>query len=258
MNDYWKNRVLQNEQKAQKYAGKALKRTKKLYNNTYKQISNDIDDLAFELFDKGVYGTLSRSELWQYKKYVDLQQKITTILHEQSNEQIQITTIALENCFAETIGKMLEEFDTEENIGFTILNKNQTNQVLNTAWSGKNYSARIYDTNSMIGERIKKDITDMVITGKNPTRIKEQLSKDLSISYSYADRLVRTEASHVFNEAAKQSYKEAGVEQIEVLVEEDNDICDECENLKGIYKIGTEPRLPAHPNCRCCYVPVVE
>ena len=79
---------------------------------------------------------------------------------------------------------------------------------------------------------------------------------DLNVCYSYADRLVRTEASHVYNEAAKAAYKEAKVEKIRVLVE--NDACPICKKYKQTYLLGQEPRLPAHPNCRCCYAPVID
>lgn len=105
--------------------------------------------------------------------------------------------------------------------------------MLNTSWSGKHYSQRIYDTNSRIGERVKKDITDMIIQGKNTETIKKKLMKDLDVSYSYADRLIRTEASHVFNEAAKAGYKQANVEEVEVLIEESGNLCDACRALKG-------------------------
>lgn len=102
----------------------------------------------------------------------------------------------MDKCFFNTIGSTLEELNVADNIAYTILNDTQINQVLNTAWSGKHYSERIYGTNSRIAERIKNDITDMVVMGKNTETIKKQLMSDLNVSYSYADRLVRTEASH--------------------------------------------------------------
>ena len=257
-NDYWEKRVLKNEAKAQKYAAQSLKRQRKLYKSTYKRIAKDIESLALELLEKGTYGKLSRSELWQYKKYIDLQQAIGKILENQSGQQVSLTTAALDKCFFNTIGSTLEELNVADNIAYTILNDTQVNQVLNTAWSGKHYSERIYGTNSRIAERIKNDITDMVVMGKNTETIKKQLMSDLNVSYSYADRLVRTEASHIYNEAAKAAYKEAKVEEVEILVEDDDNLCEECESLRGTYTLGSEPRLPAHPNCRCCYAPVVD
>lgn len=262
MNDYWKKRVLANEEKTQRYAASAVKRQQKLYRQTYQEIEKQLESLALELLESGQYGSLTRSQLWQFKKYVDLQQVIGNLMEGMSNKQISITTEVLRQAFEETIGSTLEGLKSQENIAYSLLNKSQVDQVLNTAWSGKHYSQRIYGTNSKIAERMKKDMTDMIILGKNTTQIKRKLMDDLNVSFSYADRLVRTEASHIYNEAAKKAYEEAKVEEVEVLVENDSDLCPECQALAetngGKYRLGSEPRLPLHPNCRCCYAPIVD
>ena len=62
-----------------------------------------------------------------------------------------------------------------------------------------------------MGKRVKQDITDMLISGKSPGAIKKALQGDLNMNYYAADRLVRTEANHYYNDAAMKSYKAAGV-----------------------------------------------
>lgn len=253
---YWEKRVLKNEEKAQRYAAQASKRQQRLYQQTYKQICEWIDDLMIELLESGNYGNITRTELWQYKKYIDLQNVLNNVMDDVAAQQVNINEETLRQIFEDTIGATLEEIGVPNNVGFNLVNEAQANQVLNTAWSGKHYSQLVYGTNSKIAERIKRDITDMVIQGKNTTAIKKGLMNDLNVCYSYADRLVRTEASHVYNEAAKAAYKEAKVEKIRVLVE--NDACPICKKYKQTYLLGQEPRLPAHPNCRCCYAPVID
>lgn len=125
MNDYWAQRVLENENKAQRYAAIAVKRQEKLYRSTYKQITKQIDDLALELLEKGKYGSLSRSELWQYKKYIDMQNSIGSMFHDMSEQQITITTDALRKCFESTIGTTLDALNPADNIAYSILNKQQ-------------------------------------------------------------------------------------------------------------------------------------
>lgn len=256
---YWEKRVAANEAKTQRYAAIAVKRQKKLYKDAYKEISGKIEALALEIMEKGKYGRLTRSELWQFKKYTDLQAYVGSVFEGLTGNQLSLANTLLRQVFEDTMGFTIEALDANSgNIAYSILNENQVNQVLNTSWSGKHYSQRIYDTNSRIGERVKKDITDMIIQGKNTETIKKQLMKDLNVSYSYADRLIRTEASHIFNEAAKMGYKQGNVEEVEVLIEESGNLCDECAELAGkTYRLGTEPRLPLHPNCRCCYAPIV-
>ena len=253
--NYWEKRALENEEKAQRYANIAAQRQARLYHNAYQEITQLIDQLAKELLEDGNYGKLSRSQLWQYKKFIDLQALISTRFEGMSAQQITIATEALRTAFEQTMKATLDEFAPAENIAYSILNKEQVNQVLNTAWSGKHYSQRIYGTNSKIAERIKKELTDMIVLGKNTQDIKARIMKDFNVSYSYADRLIRTEANHIYNEAAKKSYERAGVREVEVIVE--TGCCDKCADIKGTYLLGNAPRLPVHPNCRCCYAPVV-
>lgn len=258
-NEYWAKRVLENEAKAIRYADSASQRVASLYRSTYREISKAIDDLGLELMNQGAYGKLTRSQLWQYAKYTQLQDKIGGKLGQVAAKQLTIADDALRKVFEKTMGNTLKDLGVKD-ISYNVLNEFQVKQVLNTAWSGKHYSARIYETSDKIAQRVKKDITDLVIQGKNTELIKKQLMGDLDIGYSYADRLIRTEANHVFNEAAKASYKEAGVTQIEFIPENDSELCDECSGYADspIYDMDSEPRLPVHPNCRCCYAPVVD
>ena len=179
-----------------------------------------------------------------------------------SGRQITMTTEMLRQVFEDTMGFTFDELGKEPtaaNVAYSLLNETQVNQVLNTAWSGKHYSQRIYGTNSKIAERVKKDITDMIIQGKNTEQIKSRIMLDFDVSYSYADRLIRTEASHVYNEAAKKAYEEAKVEKVQIVGTDDEQLCPECgEYLNQIYIMGEQPRLPVHPNCRCCYAPIVD
>lgn len=259
MNNYWEQRILKNEEKTQRNAANAVQRQKKLYRAAFKEITKGLEELALELQERGEYGSLSRSQLWQFKKYIDLQDRISALMDDMSGTQVSITTELLKKVFEETIGETLEGLNPQGNVAYSILNQQQVDQVLNTAWSGKHYSRRIYDTNSKIAERMKKDMTDLVVLGKNTTKIKQKLMDDLNISFSYADRLVRTEASHIFNEAARKSYQQANVKEIQIIGTQDEKLCDQCgEYYYQKYRMGTEPRLPIHPNCRCCYAPVVE
>jgi SPP1 gp7 family putative phage head morphogenesis protein len=106
-----------------------------------------------------------------------------------------------------------------------------------------------------LNDRLTKDLQDMICLGKSPNQIKERLAADFNTAYHNADRLIRTEANHIYNSAAKDGYKAAGVEQVEFYPEVD--CCEECESYKGTYDINNVPLLPIHPNCRCCYIPVV-
>ena len=172
--EYWAKRVAANEAKAQKFVGKELKRQQALFRKTYKEIARRVDDLELYILQNGGKG-ITRTMLWQYKKYQDLLTTIDLEMTGQAAKQVSLTSEALRKVFEEGLNTtldMLPAIKNAANPAYTILNKEQTMQVLNTAWSGEHYSQRIYKTNYRIAERIKSNITDMVVMGRNSEDIK--------------------------------------------------------------------------------------
>lgn len=55
------------------------------------------------------------------------------------------------------------------------------------------------------------------------------------------------------------AYADAGVSRVRFVTQRDGRVCEHCRALDGsVYRIGEQPRLPIHWNCRCLYVPVIE
>ena len=125
MNNYWEQRILKNEEKTQRNAANAVKRQKKLYRAAFKEITKGLEELALELQERGEYGSLSRSQLWQFKKYIDLQDRISALMEDMSGTQVSITTELLKKVFEETIGETLEALNPQGNIAYSILNQQQ-------------------------------------------------------------------------------------------------------------------------------------
>ena len=125
MNNYWEQRILKNEEKTQRNAANAVKRQKKLYRAAYKEITKGLEELALELQERGEYGSLSRSQLWQFKKYIDLQDRISALMEDMSGTQVSITTELLKKVFEETIGETLEALNPQGNVAYSILNQQQ-------------------------------------------------------------------------------------------------------------------------------------
>lgn len=78
-----------------------------------------------------------------------------------------------------------------------------------------------------------------------------------------AEMLARTEIIRSFSEAQLQEFKNYGVTGLNILAEFVNagyNVCPICLNLTIKYKDGISPDeasgiIPAHPNCRCCWIP---
>lgn len=92
-------------------------------------------------------------------------------------------------------------------------------------------------------------------------RIKGRVEK---IGLTRARTLARTEVIRSHHAANIATYREAGIQGIEVQAEfataGDARVCTECQGLEGkIFTLAEiEDMIPVHPNCRCVALPIVE
>lgn len=233
-------------------ADSAVAREKKLLKSVYDEIVKALNDLLVDVGSE----TPTRTQLWQMKKYLHLRQVIEQQIDKDARHQIDLLDSLLPQVFEDIIGRSMEEFSADGVPATPV----QRKTVIDTAWSGSNYSTRIWKNRTALINHLEKDITDIIVLGKNPDQIKAKLRDDLGISYRQASRLIRTETAFIYNDAAIKGYKAWGVKKVKYLHGEglEEFKCD-CAELDGkIFLIGSEPTLPRHPNCKCCYAPVVE
>lgn len=257
--DYWKERTQANEAKAQRTAAEYAKRQRKLLLQAKKQIDNYLDYVLVQL-EYGV-NPISRTQLWQASKYIELKQQIEKELNQIATQQIEDIKEATKLVFEETL-----ETDLDDLLGksqnYSIRPDALMRQNLNSAWSGMDYSQRVWVNTNELAARLEKDISDLIVLGKSPNEIKEAIMYDFNVAYDVADRLIRTEVSYAYNQANMTAYKQADIYYIKFLPERDEKLCGRCRELAntngGIYPIGEEPQLPIHPRCRCCYAPYIK
>ena len=253
--NYWKKRIRKEEKKAWDIANRSANWQEHFYKESYRRIEKEINALYAEIQSgRKPLDQLTRSELWRYKHYVSLQNLIVEESKTIGAKQIRLLDSTLEAVFKSVIG-----IDVNDKSGITVMDNMALKQLKETVWSGTHYSQRIWNNTNNLAIRAKEKLTDMIAIGKLPEEVKRELREEFNVSARVADRLIRTESSHIFNTASMERYEEAGVEQVEILIEDDDSICDDCKELDGqIYDIDKAPVLPLHPNCRCCYMPVVK
>lgn len=180
---------------------------------------------------------------------------ITTIFGELSQQEHREFDFLLKKVY----NNSRVEIDSALGRTFDTTNEYQLQGLLNREFMGMKYSDRIYRNNGAVAQRITTDLSRLLFQDASPTDIKLALAKDFNLSYTQADRLFRTEASRFFNDAAKDSYKAAGIVKVEWLTEQDDRTCEICGPRNGlVYAMGMEPIVPAHPSCRCTYLPVID
>lgn len=135
-------------------------------------------------------------------------------------------------------------------------------RAMDTAWSGRNYSARIWRNTDHLAQMLEDEIEAAFLSGKSVRRMANVIMDRFGVGYRAAECLMRTETSYVQNQTAAKSYEDAGCTEYEVLTAKDRRTCQYCAKQNGKRYLFTEMQAgenapPFHPNCRCTILPVV-
>ena len=253
-NDYWVQRTRANAEKAEKQAASYARRLKSVQKRAAEEIDRYLADL---LLDISSGGTPTRTQLWTAGKYLKLRDCIQQQCADVGQRQRDLLDELLPKLFDEILETNLADFKAADS-PFSFLPTRMIRQSLDTAWSGQNYSSRIWKNTTALAERLEQDIADYIVLGKSRTQITAAIRDDFKVSYSKADRLFRTESAHVMTEASKESYKRANIKQVKIIHGKNHCDCDICNRLDGqVFNIDTAPLPPFHCNCICCIAPVV-
>jgi len=115
--------------------------------------------------------------------------------------------------------------------------------------------------------RLETDLANRIIPalrkgielGESIPELARRVREVTNFGFSRATTIARTETIRTFNEAAKQRFASQGVNLIEWITAGDErvdlEICDPLEGQR--FLIDAAPPNPAHPRCRCSWLPVL-
>ena len=146
--------------------------------------------------------------------------------------------------------------------------------VVDAIWcaDGKHWSDRIWDNQKALAQDLEEGLFDVIARGSDPNILAKEIEQKYDKSYRRAKSLVRTELAHVYNEAAMDRYREAGIEIVRVVAATEIvrtvgkkvvyypcDICQEHDGQEYNLLTAVEGEdIPLfHPNCRCTIIPVI-
>lgn len=126
--------------------------------------------------------------------------------------------------------------------------------------AGETYSSRIWNNTNALANRIYDDIIDAIKNGKRPAEIARKIKNDYGSTAYQAKRLVNTELAKVVNAAQLQIYQNSGVvKKVMWTATLEHNTCEHCGDLDGkLFSLDKAPKLPMHPSCRCCLVPMLD
>ena len=256
---YWQDRMHASQNAVSAKTQKEIdKHVRKYYQQISKQVIADYESLFNEIVAKQAAGeAISPATLYAMDKYWAMNAQLTKRLSKMGSKlQAMMTKL-----FQIAYWRSYNSIKIEGLKAFTTLDDAAVQQIINSVWctDGKSWSQRLWNNTALLQQTLDEQLIHCVVAGKKTTQLKELLQDRFNVSYGRTDALVRTEIAHIQTEAAKQRYTDYGIQQVEIWADKDERRCDVCGKLhKKKYPVGAQVPIPAHTNCRCCIVPVVE
>ena len=187
-----------------------------------------------------------------------LQNSVSVELQELAIEEQEFLKKLMDDCYTSAAVKTASVLGLKGS--YDLVRQEMIDRAIHTIIDGKNFSSRVWDNTNDLANRIYNDVLECVRTGKRPNAIAKKIKDDFGSSAYQAKRLVQTELARVVSDAQIDIYKTSGVVQkVMWTATLESNTCDYCADLDGKYfNLDDAPKIPAHPNCRCCYVPVVD
>ena len=160
-------------------------------------------------------------------------------------------------------------FEVQKGVGLgwdiTGLDQKKLETLLSKPWTtdGRTFSDRIWFKKQELVDSLQKELVQGLLRGDSPPKITDAIQKKFKVSRYQAARLVNTETSYFNALAAKETYKELGVKNVEILETLDSITCAFCASMdrKVVPMSEFQPGVtvpPFHPHCRGTTVPAID
>lgn len=247
MNDYEKI-VYDIDAEGQKKIQELLKKYKK----NQKELVDEIAAIIIENMDENGAIVLSPTLTMEVKEAV------TDNLTAMEKNEKQFLDESLAAAYTEAVQKTAKVIGLKAS--WDLVRDEFVQRAINTPIDGKTYSERIWENTDELANRIYNDVLECIRTGKRPNHIIKQIKDDYGVTAYQAKRLFHTELAKVVGDAQLQVYRESGVvDKVKYMATLETNTCDRCAALDGkLFNLGDAPKIPQHPNCRCCLIPIVD
>ena len=252
--DYWLERMVEAQNE---FTNMSIQQTekaiKKQYRIALKGVMRDFVDTYEKVLKAGDNPT--PADLYKLDKYWQLQNTLSKILQELGDKEVKEYTLQFSRQY-EGIWKIIS-LPTDTAFGLADMPKAE--QIINQIWcaDGMSWSQRVWKNTEMLKQELNDKLVECMLAGRKTTQLKQELIDVFGVSYNRANTLVRTEMAHIQTQTAQARYKDYGIQEVEVLAEDAG--CKHCQALDGQkFSIMGQMPIPAHPNCRCCIVPVID
>lgn len=138
---------------------------------------------------------------------------------------------------------------------FGYISPKMIERVINSRWSGANYSERIWGNTQKLADDLKQELLLSLVTGRTDREAAEVFVQRFAVGASYARRLIRTESCYLCTQMDMLSYEDAEIEYYRYLATLDLRTSKICRELDGkVFRVADQQTgvnaPPMHPWCR--------
>lgn len=186
-----------------------------------------------------------------------LQNQLDLVMKHVYQQEKDFSTAHYVDLANETYYKSIFDIQQRAGVGFSFshIDQKQIDTVMNSKWSGKNYSKRIWDNTKSLAQNLKEELLINLVTGRTEREVAKILENKFAQGASIARRLVRTESCYLSNQMEMKSYEELEIEEYLYLATLDLRTSKICASLDGRRFLVSEQQPgvncpPMHPWCR--------
>lgn len=288
---YWQKRAVQRVDKSEQTSAKYMRQLRKIYADARRQTVKELQKIyaAYYSKDEGfdmqaLRSIVPRGELKAFLNEMKrlglktglpdnyntrvtrlrlINEQLAAEAHKLAPQEQNIDTEAFKQVYTDSYYRA--GFDVAQGIGstpvgFTGLDYQTLDQVLNARFEGKNFSSRIWTNTDILANKLKGELAVAIANGQGIQKTAREFRNRYDTNQYYAERLIRTETNHFHNEGELEAYKQMGFEYFQFLATLDNrtsEICAEMDGKKFKVSEGIpgDNVPPLHPNCRSTIVP---
>lgn len=138
---------------------------------------------------------------------------------------------------------------------FSAVDAKMVEQVLNSRWSGANYSKRIWHNTDALAKALKEELLINLMTGRTDREAANIIANKFAQGASNARRLVRTESCYIVAQMDMMGYEECGIETYIFVATLDLRTSETCRKMDEKRFLVSEQQPgkncpPMHPWCR--------
>lgn len=152
-----------------------------------------------------------------------------------------------------------EIYNVQRQVGFqfsfSAVDPKAVAMLLQSEWSGANYSARIWKNTQGLAKEVKEQMIIGLLTGKRQEEMAREIANKYATGAFEARRLVRTESNFVNGQMQMAAYEECDAEKYEFVAVLDLRTSEQCRELDGKVFLVKDAMPgkninPMHPFCR--------